>query len=65
MRRDKLEYSDRQAMEKRSIVIGPIYLFAMHASRTRRTEPAGQREKTTSPPGEAARGEPTTGWSLV
>lgn len=36
-------------MEKRSIVIGPIYLFAMHASRTRRTEPAGQREKMTFP----------------
>lgn len=30
-------------------MIGPIYLFAMHASRARRTEPAGQREKTTSP----------------
>lgn len=30
-------------------MIGPIYLSAMHASRTRRTEPAGQREKTTCP----------------
>jgi hypothetical protein len=49
MRKDELEYSDGQAREMRSTVIGPIYLFAMCASRTRRTEPAGQREKTTSP----------------
>lgn len=33
-------------------MIGPIYLFAMRASRARRTEPAGQREKTTDLPRE-------------
>lgn len=46
-------------------MIGPIYLFAMHASRARRTEPAGQREKTTSPGRSRQKGGPTTGWSLV
>lgn len=30
-------------------MIGPIYLFAMHVSRARRTEPAGQREKDNLP----------------
>lgn len=44
-------------------MIGPIYLFAMHAFRARRTEPAGQREKTTSP-GRSRQRWPTTGWSL-
>ena len=52
-------------MEKRSIVIGQIYLFAVRASRARRTEPAGQREKTTSPREKPPRGGPTTGGSLV
>lgn len=33
-------------------LIGPIYLFAMRASRARGTEPAGQREKVTDLPRE-------------
>lgn len=45
----RLSIQDRQATDERSTVIGPIYLFAMRASRARRTEPAGQREKTTAP----------------
>lgn len=48
----RLSISDGQATEERSTVIGPIYLVAMRAPRARRTEPAGQREKTTDLPRE-------------
>lgn len=64
MRGDEDEYSDRQATDERSTVIGPIYLFAMHAFGPVGQNPRGNTKRQ-PPPGEAAKGGPTTGWSLV